>query len=184
MEFIGALEGLLFLVGEEGLPFEKVKEILNIDDNQLSNILNELKEEYNKGNHGIKIEVFGDNLKLVTKKEYKEYYEKLVEYEKNGLLSQASLETLAIIAYNEPVTRSFVEEIRGVDSSHIIRKLLFRDLIKEVGRSELPGRPILYGTTSVFLDCIGLSSIDQLPKVEREKIEDNEVDLYESKYKE
>ena len=184
MELVGVLEGLLFLMGEEGLPLTKVKEILEIDDDQLHNILEELKEEYKNGNHGIKIELFGDNLKLVTKKENKNYYEKLVEYEKNSVLSQASLETLAIIAYNEPVTRSFVEDIRGVDSSHIIRKLAFRNLIKEVGRSELPGRPILYGTTSVFLDCIGLSSIDQLPKIEKEKIEDREVDLYESKYKE
>lgn len=184
MNLVGVLEGMLFLVGDEGLTFEKIKKILDIEDEQLNNILNELKEEYNKDNHGIGIEVFGDNLKLVTKKQYKEYYEKLVECEKNSTLSQASLETLAIIAYNEPVTRSFVEEIRGVDSSHIIRKLLFRDLIKEIGRSELPGRPILYGTTSLFLDCLGLSSIEQLPKIEKDKIEDIEIDLYESKYKE
>lgn len=184
MNLVGVLEGILFLVGDEGLTLEKVKEILDIDDEQLNNILNKLREEYSKENHGISIEVFGDNLKLVTKKQYKEYYEKLVEYEKNGTLSQASLETLAIIAYNEPVTRGFVEEIRGVDSSHIIRKLLFRDLIKEIGRSDLPGRPILYGTTTLFLDCLGLSSIDQLPKIEKNQTEDREVDLYESKYKE
>ena len=184
MNLVGVLEGMLFLVGNEGLTLEKIKEILDIDDARLNNILSELKEEYNKDNHGISIEVFGDNLKLVTKKQYKEYYEKLVECEKNSNLSQASLETLAIIAYNEPVTRSLVEEIRGVDSSHIIRKLLFRDLIKEMGRSELPGRPILYGTTSLFLDCLGLSSIEQLPKIEKDKTEDIEIDLYESKYKE
>jgi segregation and condensation protein B len=184
MNLIGVLEGVLFLVGDEGLTLERIKAVLDIDDEQLNNILSEIKKEYNQDNHGVNIEIFGDNVKLVTKKQYKEYYEKLVEYERNSTLSQASLETLAIIAYNEPVTRSFVEDIRGVDSSHIIRKLLFRDLIKEIGRSDLPGRPILYGTTSLFLDCLGLSSIEQLPKIEKEKIEDREFDLYESKYKE
>ncbi|MDD2434710.1 MAG: SMC-Scp complex subunit ScpB [Bacilli bacterium] len=184
MNLTGVLEGLLFLVGDEGLTYERIEEILEIDASEVAVIVEELKEVYNHEKRGIQIELLGDALKLVTKKEHKEYYENLVEIEKKGPLSQAALETLAIIAYNEPITRSYVENIRGVDSSHIIRKLLLRNLIKEIGRSELPGRPILYGITPTFLDCLGLSSIDQLPKLEQQEIIDNEIDLYSSKYSE
>ncbi|MDD2377609.1 MAG: SMC-Scp complex subunit ScpB [Bacilli bacterium] len=184
MKLTGVLEGLLFLVGDEGLSYERIKEILEIEVSEVDKIVKELKDIYNDENRGISIELLGDTLKLVTKKEHNEYYEKLVESEKRGPLGQAALETVAIIAYNEPITRSYVEEIRGVDSSYVIRKLLFRNLIKEVGRAELPGRPILYGITPTFLDCLGLSSIDQLPKLEKQESIDSEIDLYESKFKE
>ena len=95
------------------------------------------------------------------------------------------METLAIIAYNQPITRIDVDEIRGISSSHMIRKLVSRDLIKEIGRSEGAGRPILYGVTDEFLDYFGLASIDDLPKIE--KIDNNdseETDLFQSKYNE
>ena len=109
----------------------------------------------------------------------------MVDIEKNDSLSQSSLEVLAIIAYNMPITRSKIEEIRGVDSTYAIRKLTFLNLIEEVGRSELPGRPILYGITNGFLDYLGLKSIDELPKLEIISNESNdEVELYDSKYKE
>ena len=119
------------------------------------------------------------------KKECHEYLEKLVEVEENAVLSQSALETLAIIAYNEPITRIQIDEIRGVNSSYVLRKLLLRDLIKEVGRSDLPGKPFLYATTPKFLDYFGLSSIEELPKIEIEDGEAvNETNLFESKYKE
>ena len=98
-------------------------------------------------------------------------------------LSQSALETLAIIAYNEPITRHEIDELRGVSSSQIIRNLVAKDFVKEVGRSEKLGKPILYGTTKEFLDYFGLDSKDRLPKIEDIKI-DEEVDLYNSKYKE
>ncbi len=186
MNLTAVLEGLLFLRGNEGILLSEIKSILEIeDDNDLKNLIMNLQEEYLKETRGIKIEKFGEYLKLVTKKEHKEYYEKLVEIDENTGLSQSALETLAIIAYNGPVTRVKVDEIRGVGSSHMIRKLLSRNLIKEEGRSDLPGRPILYGVTPDFLDYFGLSSIEDLPKLEAIQIgELDELDLFESKYKE
>ena len=114
--------------------------------------------------------------------EYKEYYQKMVDIE-SDMLSTSALETLAIIAYNQPIVRNQVDEIRGVDSSYNIRKLVLKGLIEEKGKSELPGRPILYGTTNKFLDHFGLESINDLPKIE-EVEEKDEVDLFESKYQE
>jgi len=178
------LEGLLFVVGEEGLSYERIKDILDIDDEEMNLIIESLKKEYDKKNRGIKLELLGNNLKLTTKKEHKEYYEKLVEIENDSILSQASLETLAIIAYNEPITRVRIDEIRGINSSHIIRKLLLKNLIKDIGRSEAPGRPILYTVTNTFLDYFGLSSIKDLPTFDDEIIETDEMNLFDSKYKE
>ena len=186
MNLTAVLEGLLFLRGDEGLLLSEIKSILELDDdNKLKDLIMNLQEEYLKENRGIKIEKFGDYLKLATKKEHKEYYQKLIDIDESKGLSQSALETLAIIAYNSPVTRVKVDEIRGVSSSHIIRKLVARNLIKEEGRSELPGRPILYGTTANFLDYFGLNSIEDLPKLA--KIEVNVVEdtnLFEANYKE
>ena len=130
------------------------------------------------------MDVLGNRLKLTTKSIHKEYYQKLLEDEDSGILSQAALETLAIIAYNQPITRIDVDEIRGVASAHMIKKLVSRDLIKEVGRSETAGRPILYGVTDEFLDYFGLASINELPKIDEIKVNDEEKDLFNSKYNE
>ncbi len=177
------VEGLLFLVGDEGITLARLKEILEVEDDELNKVIETLESEYDKSNRGIKLELLGNKLKLTTKKEHKEYYERLVETD-DSLLSQASLETLAIIAYNAPITRASIDEIRGIDSSYIIRKLLLKNLIKDMGRSDAPGRPILYGVTDEFLDYFGLSSIDELPKLEEVEIEDEETDLFTSKYNE
>lgn len=184
MELLGILEGILFVVGCEGITAAKLMDLLNVNEKQLNNLFTTLKDEYTSLNRGITIEFLADKYKLVTKKEHKAYYEKLVEVEKSETLSQSALETLAIIAYNGPVTRLYVDEIRGVDSSYLIRKLVFRNLVKDVGRSDLPGRPILYGVTDEFLNYLGLASINDLPKMEEIAVIDNETDLYESKYKE
>ena len=186
MELVGVLEGILFVVGNEGISFDRLMEVLSIKEEELNNLLIELDKQYQNSNRGIRIENLGNKLKLVTKKEHKQYYENLFMQEKNEKLTQAALETLAIIAYNEPVTRLYVDEIRGVESGYLVRKLLYRNLIKEVGRSDAPGRPILYGVTNEFLDYLGLSSIDELPKLENIKEVEviDDLDLYESKYKE
>lgn len=178
------LEGLLFVVGDEGLSYDKIKDILEIDDDTLNKVIENLEKEYDSNSRGIKLELLGNNLKLTTKKEHKEYYEKLVEVENDSMLSQAALETLAIIAYNSPITRVGIDEIRGINSSHMVRKLLLRNLIKDMGRSDAPGRPILYGITNEFLDYFGLASIDELPKLDEIEVDDSETDLFESKYKE
>ncbi len=179
------LEGLLFVVGEDGLTLKQIEDILEIDGDSAKELVTSLREDYNSDDRGIRIDFLGNSFKLTTKSEHKEYYQKLLENETANHLSQSALETLAIVAYNEPITRVEVDEIRGVSSSQIMRKLVAKGFIKEVGRSELPGRPILYKTTSEFLDYFGLATVEDLPKFEEfVKQEEDDVDLYHSKYKE
>ncbi len=162
MNLLGVLEGLLFVMGDEGVTLEDICKTLNIDESKAKELLIELKKEYEKDERGIKISFLGNAFKLTTKKEHKEYYQKLIG-NREETLSQAQLEVLAIIAYNEPITRIEIDEIRGISSSYVIKKLLSKDLIKVVGKSDLPGRPNLYKTTREFLDCFGLASINDLP---------------------
>ena len=183
------LEGLLFVVGEEGLTFEQIEDVLDISEEEAKTLLMQLKRDYEAEDRGLRIDFLGNRFKVTTKFEHKNYYQKLLENPETNTLSQAALETLAIIAYNEPVTRVQVDAMRGVGSTQIIRKLVAKGFIKEVGRSDLPGRPILYETTSDFLDYFGLSTIDDLPDMqdviaESEKENDSESDLYTSKYSE
>lgn len=180
-------EGLLFVVGEDGLTLTQLMENLEIEKEEATQILKNLQEKYEQESSGIRLNFLGNTFKLSTKKEHKQYYQKLIENPESNFLSQAALETLAIIAYNEPITRIEVDEIRGVGSSQIIRKLVAKNLIKEVGRSDAVGRPILYKTTSDFLDYFGLSTIEDLPKIEALKEEattKETTDLYHTKYKE
>lgn len=184
MNLEAVLEGMLFIAGEDGLSYQQISNILEIDENDINDIIENLRKTYSNDNRGINLEYLGNKFKLVTKKQYHDYCKKLLEDEENNILSQSALETLAIVAYNEPVTRTMVDEIRGVGSAHSIRKLVSCDLIKEVGRSELPGRPILYGVTDQFLDHFGLSSIEELPEIKLNDDEQTETNLFESKYKE
>lgn len=179
------LEGLLFVSGEEGLSAGEIQNLLGVSEYEFQKLIGQLDEDYRKEERGIQIAFLGNHYKLVTKQEHKEYYKRMISIEENSNLSDATLETLAIIAYNDPITRVEVDEIRGVSSVHHIRKLLLKNLIREVGRSDLPGRPILYGVTKEFLDYFGLSTIDDLPKIEIKAVESqDQVDLFESKYKE
>lgn len=178
------IEGLLFLAGEDGVSFEQIKSVVELKDEELANLLKEMVTDYEKTDRGIRMEILGKKFKLVTKKEHKDYYKKFFCSSESGFLSQSALETLAIIAYNQPITRVRVDEIRGVSSSHIMRKLLSLELIYEVGRSDLPGRPILYSVTDRFLDHFGLSSIDDLPVLEVVSEEKEDTDLFQSKYHE
>lgn len=183
------LEGLLFVVGEDGLTLDQIEEVLEISEDEVKELVNELKHSYEKEDRGLRIDFLGNRLKLTTKFEHREYYQKLLENPETNILSQAALETLAIIAYNEPLTRMQVDKIRGVSSSQMIRKLVAKGLIKESGRSDLPGRPILYETTNDFLDYFGLNNIQELPDMEKyiEEVKEepeDEKDLYTSKYKE
>ncbi len=186
MNLIGVLEGILFVVGDEGVTLNQICDILNIDIDSAKELLVELKKSYEAADRGIRISYLGDAFKLTTKKEHKEYYQKLVESGDNNTLSQAALETLAIIAYNQPITRVEVDEMRGVNNVHLIRKLVAKGLVKEAGKSTMPGRPNLYATTSEFLDYFGLSSISDLPTIIKEepKEEDKEKELFTSIYKE
>lgn len=176
------LEGILFVVGDDGITIPEVCNILDIEEETAKELILELRNDYLDESRGLRIDYLGNSIKLTTKREHKEYYKKLIE-ESNNTLSQAALETLAIIAYNEPITRISVDELRGVYSAQIVRKLVAKGFIKEVGKADLPGRPILYKTTDEFLDYFGLSSSKDLPKIEQEEIF-KETDLFTSKYKE
>lgn len=183
MNLKAVLEGILFVVGDEGISDDRLLKILGISEEKLQNIIDEYDEDLQMEDRGLKLERFNNNYKLVTKKEHADFYKSLVDEEVNDTLSPAALETLAIIAYNGPITRVMVDEIRGVGSIYVIRKLVLKNLIKEVGKSELPGRPILYGVTDQFLDYFGLKSLDDLPEINKdEPILDQ--DLFTSKYKE
>lgn len=181
---LAVLEGLLFAVGDDGLTIEQIINILEINKEEAFDLISELKSLYEDDSRGIRINFLGNTFKLTTKREHHKYYEKLLVNEENNTLSSSALETLAIIAYNEPITRIQVDEIRGVQTGQLVRKLVAKGLVKECGRSDMPGRPILYKTTSEFLDYFGLESINDLPKVTIKEQEDIEVDLYNSKYKE
>lgn len=183
------LEGLLFVVGEDGLTLDQIEEVLGLKEEEVKEVVNELKHSYKSEDRGLRIDFLGNRLKLTTKFEHREYYQKLLENPETNTLSQAALETLAIIAYNEPITRMQIDKLRGVGSSQMIRKLVAKGLVKESGRSDLPGRPILYETTNDFLDYFGLSNIKELPDMEKyieasEAEIEEEKDLYTSKYKE
>ena len=177
--------GLLFLSGEDDLTLQEISNIIEESNDEVKLIIKELSHDYTSNDRGIQIEFLGDHFKLTTKKEHKDYYKKLVSDEESSTLSQSVLETLAILAYNAPLTRIEIENIRGVNCSYAIRKLLLKGLIEEVGRSDAPGKPRLYNITPRFLDYFGLGSIDELPKLEeKEIIIDEEKSLFESKYKE
>ena len=184
MNKLGILEGILFVVGDEGINLKNLCEIMNIDIDEAKALLLKLKESYKSDERGIRISYLGDAFKLTTKECHKEYYQKLVENPDTNTLSPSSLEVLAIIAYNQPITRVEIDTMRGVSSNHIIRKLVAKGLIKEAGKSKMPGRPNLYRTTSEFLDCFGLSSLNELPELEEEQVEDNKSELFTSIYKE
>ena len=137
-EKIGVLEGILFVVGDEGINLRTLTEIMNINETEAKDLLLNLKKSYEEKNRGLRISYLGDAFKLTTKTEHKEYYEKLVVNPETNTLSQAALEVLAIVAYNQPITRVEIDELRGVSCTHVIRKLIAKGLLKEAGKSDMP----------------------------------------------
>ena len=184
MNKLGVLEGILFVVGDEVITLNNLCEILEIEMEEAKELLLELKNSYESDNRGIRISYLGDAFKLTTKEEHKEYYQKLIENPETNTLSPSTLEVLAIIAYNQPLTRVEIDEMRGVSSSHIIRKLVAKGLVKEAGKSKMPGRPNLYRTTHEFLDAFGLASLSELPELEENTTVEEETELFTSIYKE
>lgn len=179
------VESLLYVQGDIGLTLKEIEDILEIDEEKAKEVVLNLKNYYIDNNRGLRINFLGNTIKLTTNEEHKEYYKKLLEDSSTSKLSQAALEVLAIIAYNEPITRGNIDTLRGVDSSYVLRRLLAKGLVKECGKSNLPGRPILYKTTDDFLDYFGLSSKEELPDISAlEKEESGPKDLYTSIYKE
>ncbi len=184
----GILESLLFAAGDEGLSLKQIASVLDVEEVKANEIVTELQLDYEKDeNRGITIVQLAGVYQLATKKEHAVYLKKLVESPSSGHLSQAALETLAIIAYKQPITRVEIEEIRGVKTERPLHTLSSRALIKEVGRAEGTGRAILYGTTKEFLDYFGLKNIKELPPLP-EKIDEDEMqddaDLFFEKFQE
>ena len=184
MNLKAVLEGILFIVGDEGTTIKEMVDVLGVSEEEVKSLLMELKKDYESEGRGLRISYLGNAFKLTTKEEHKEYYEKLVTDNKTTNLSTAALEVLAVIAYNEPITRLEIDDIRGVNSSQIVRRLLARNFIKVCGKADSIGKPNLYKTTNEFLDYFGLESKEELPSIEEIKVEDKEVDLYDTKYKE
>ena len=181
---IGILEGILFVVGDEGIDIKALSEIMNDKEENVKEYLKELKKRYESPEYGLRISYLGNAFKLTTKQEHKDYYEKLAYNPSTNKLSNAALETLAIIAYKQPITNSEISDIRGVQTGPLVRKLVAKGLIKEAGKSDMPGRPNLYKTTSEFLDYFGLATIEDLPQVNEENpSEGEEVELFSSIYK-
>ncbi len=173
------LEGLLFLSGDEGLSTAQLCEALEISEEALEKNINVMMNEYLEEEHGIELVHFGGRYKFVTKELVYPYAEKLFASTRMATLSSAALETLAIIAYKQPITRSEIEEIRGVGCDMMIRKLIARSLIKECGRSDAPGKPFLYEVTSEFMDSFKLQSLKELPELKEIKQETMQ-DLFEN----
>ena len=180
----GIIEGLLYVQGDLGLTINQIEDILEIPEEEEKRLVLNLKNYYEENNRGLRINYLGNTIKLTTKEEHQKYYQKLLESPSSNNLSESALEVLAIIAYNEPITRGDLEKLRGVDSTYVLRRLLAKGLIKECGKSDLPGRPILYKTTDDFLDYFGLASIKDLPNIELLEEDNSPKDLYTSIYKE
>lgn len=161
---IAKIEAMLFAAAE---PVEgsKIAMILEIDPEEMDKIMAHLAAQYEERCSGICLLKMGDKYQLCTRTEYAGEIRQLLEVRRNAPLSQAAFEVLAIAAYNQPVTRSFIEQVRGVDSSGSVTGLVEKGLIEEKGRLDLPGRPLVYGTTDQFLRCFGLASLDELPEL-------------------
>ena len=161
-----AIESLLFVSGDP-LTVKDLSNALEITSKDLEGIIKEMMREYEEDeNRGIKLISINGEYQFVTKEKNSDYIQDLLKKNKRQSLSQASLESLAIIAYKQPITRIDIDEIRGVKSDSAIQRLVEKDLIKEVGRLNVPGRPILYGTTEEFLRQFGLKELKELPDLE------------------
>jgi len=182
---IGIVEGMLYLCGDEGITSKEIQAILELKEEEITILLESLKERLkNDASRGMQLIYLANKYKLATKIEYKEYYTLMVD-QSESKLSNAAMETLAIIAYNQPITKLRVEEIRGVNSDAMIRRLQAKALVKDVGREETPGRPVLFAVTDEFMDTFNLKSLEELPPLETKeyKTEENES-IFDFKYRE
>lgn len=158
----GRIEAILFVTGEP-VRVDELAKALNVTPAQLDKELNCLKDEYDFGQRGFCLKRFGQHVQLATRALYSADVVRLLQPVQKQTLSQAAMETLAVVAYRQPVTRADVEQIRGVKCDYSLASLMNKQMIQEVGRKDTLGRPILYGTTDVFLDHFGISSLDELP---------------------
>ena len=171
---LAILEGLLFLCGDDGLSIEQAAASMNASEEYVAELFDDLQKYYLQESRGIEIARFGEKYRFLSKAFIHEAANKLFQTSTEAKLSNAALETLAIIAYKQPITRVEIEEIRGVGADVMLRKLVARGLIQEDGRSEAAGRPILYSVTDEFLDSFKLLSLDELPELPQFGTEDSD----------
>ncbi|MBR5240034.1 MAG: SMC-Scp complex subunit ScpB [Clostridia bacterium] len=164
-ELFGILESILFALGSPA-EFSRLEETLELSHDDVVELVSDFMKDFNKKSRGMKVIRLENSIQMVSRSEHHPYIAKMLETRAQRGLSQSSLETVSIIAYNQPVTKAMVDAVRGVDSYNSIVRLLERDLIEQRGRMDAPGRPMLYGTTSEFLRVFGLESLDELPKLE------------------
>ncbi|MCQ6277968.1 SMC-Scp complex subunit ScpB [Bacillus sp. EB600] len=182
------IEALLFTAGDEGLSLKQISEVIEVENHLVKEMIENLRQDYEQDqNRGLTIVQLAGTYQIVTKKENAAYLKRLVDSPSTTALSQAALETLAIIAYKQPITRAEIEEIRGVKTERPLQTLTAKALIKEIGRAEGTGRAYLYGTTKEFLDYFGLRSLEELPplpeKVNEEYVQ-AEADLFFERFQE
>ncbi len=170
------IEGLIFLSGEEGLTIHQISESTQIEDyKDIRDFIEQIKKEYESDETGFEIVEYASRFKFITKEFVYPYAQYLFESEKTVSLSQAALETLAIVAYKQPITRVEIEEIRGVNCDVMLKKLQARGLIEAKDRLDTIGKPLLYTVTDVFLDTFQLETLEELPKLSKEESFDKEL---------
>lgn len=180
------IEALLFVAGDEGLSLEEAASLLESTTQEVYAALMKLQQKYKSRDSGLTLLEVGNRFELATKKDYSAVIKKYAASPYATNLSQAALETLAIVAYKQPITRMEIDEIRGVQSSGSLQKLVLRGLVQEKGRVETPGRPILYGTTEYFMDYFGLKELGDLPDISELGVEneEKETDLFFERFSE
>ena len=165
---VKSAEAIIF-AGGDGVSPRSLTEILEIDEKRLKYIIETLKEKYNVPSSGVKLVANEENICLVTDEDVADIVKSALSIKKSAPLSAAAMETLAIIAYNQPVSRAFIEQVRGIDSTSSVQTLITKGLVEEAGRLDIPGHPLSYRTTGVFLRSFGLDSLSQLPKIKSDK---------------
>ena len=163
----GAIEAILFAAGYP-VKYEKIAEVIGLDEANTKKIISIMAESYNgeKSKRGLSLLMFDETCQLCTKEQYGPYIREALGIRRGGNLSASSMEVLAIVAYNQPVTRTFIDQVRGVDSSYAVNSLIDKGLIESCGRLDAPGRPMLYVTTDKFLRVFGIQSLTELPATE------------------
>ena len=158
-----AIEAILFAAGYP-VKYEKLSEVIGLSQRDIRGLVESMAREYD--GRGIQLLLYPDTCQLTTKEVFAPYIREALGIKRGGNLSASSLEVLAVVAYNQPVTRTYIDTIRGVDSNYAVNSLIDKDLIRAVGRLDAPGRPMLYGTTEKFLRVFGISSLADLPETE------------------
>ena len=172
------VEGLLYIVGDEGVRADQIARVIDKSVEDTEVILQNIQRKYASDLFGIELVDYGHSYKFISKKAVFPYAQELFHTAKPNTLSQSALETLAIIAYKQPITRVEIEELRGVGADMMLRKLMARNLIREAGRSEAPGRPILYEVTEEFMDSFKLYSLNELPDLPEYSNDENSEELF------